>query len=204
MIGRFQITDLMNNGPRCMLLWLLFTGGSLPVVAEEPTSRASVKVAFTFQGAQYFHRWSKGDQHEFTPAKQEDLEKWADMVTINAYPSVQDGDGLAATANAVLENYQKHQAKVLRTDSVPRTADRPAEHLIVVVFGRPTFIEVAFARFKLLDGSGYSIVYSHRRYGEKIGDQKSVWLKDNGVETEKALMTWDSAPTPKSMRVTAR
>ena len=67
----------------------------------------------------YFHRWSKNNQHEFTPEKQEDLDKWSDMMTVNAYPDVQDGERLAQTANAVLDNYKRHQAKVLKTDSVP-------------------------------------------------------------------------------------
>ena len=39
--------------------------------------------AFAFKGVEYFHRWSQADQHEFTPAKQEDLDRWADMITIN-------------------------------------------------------------------------------------------------------------------------
>src|SRR5476651_1415209 len=129
------------------------------------------KPAFVFREVGYFHRWSKNDQHEFTPDKQEDLDKWADMMTINAYPSVHDGERLAETANAVLENYKKHEARVLKTLSVPRTADRSAEHLIAVGFTRPPFIEVAFARFKLVDGAGYSFVYSHRIYGEEIGDK---------------------------------
>ncbi len=155
---------------------------------------AAPPVAFVFNGVSYFHRWSQGDQHEFTPEKQEDLKKWSDMITINAYPGVQDGEGLAATANAVLENYKKHQARVLTTDSLPRTAERPAEHLIVVVFARPTFMEVAFARFQMLDSTGYSIVYSHRLYGEKLGDEMSAWLKAHGPKTEKALMTWATSP----------
>ena len=29
---------------------------------------------------------------------------------------------------------------------------------------------------------GCSIVYSHRIYGEKIGDQMSAWLSENGAE----------------------
>ena len=106
---------------------------------------------------------------------------------------------LAATANAVLENYKKHEAKVLKTNSVPRKGDRPAEHLIAVVFGRPDFIEVAFARFKLVDGKGFSFVYSHRIYGEKIGDQMSAWLGENGEAVEKALMKWSSFPSPDSL-----
>jgi hypothetical protein len=117
------------------------------------------------------------------------------MMTVNAYPRVDDGDGLAATANAVLENYKKHGAKVLKTNSVPRKGDRPAEHLIAVVFGRPDFIEAAFARFKLVEGKGFSFVYSHRIYGEKIGDQMSAWLSGNGEAVEKALMEWSSWPS---------
>jgi hypothetical protein len=92
------------------------------------------------------------------------------------YPSAHDLDALAAKANAVLENYKRHGGRVLRTDSGPRTPDRPVEHFIAVIFGRPNFIEPAFARFKLAAGVGCSIVYSHRIYGEKVGDQMSRWL----------------------------
>jgi len=168
--------------------------------AEPRADASSTTPAFAFRDVEYFHRWSKNDQHEFTPAKQEDLEKWADLITVNGYPNVDDGEGLAATANAVLENYKNHQARVLKTSSIPRTPDRPAEHLIAVVFGRPNFIEVAFARFKLMDGKGCSFVYSHRIYGEKIGDQMSAWLSANGPGIEKALMEWKSMPSAVSIR----
>jgi hypothetical protein len=171
------------------------------VDAEESRAAGSQpQRAFVFRDVGYFHRWSKNDQHEFTPEKQEDLNKWSDMITINGYPEAGDGERLAATANAVLENYKNHQAKVLKTRSVPRTADRPAEHLIAVVFTRPSFIEVAFARFKLMDGKGCSLVYSHRIYGGKIGDQMSAWLTANGEEIEKALMEWSSMPAPTRLR----
>ena len=176
---------------------------SLPAVAcstldaqELRAAAPPAKPAFVFRGVGYFHRWSKNDQHEFTPEKQENLDKWSDMMTVNVYPDVHDGERLAGTANAVLDNYKRHQAKVLKTDSVPRTADRPAEHLIAVVFGRPNFIEVAFARFKLVDGTGCSFVYSHRIYGQKIGDEMSAWLSANGSDIEKALMEWSSMPSP--------
>jgi hypothetical protein len=167
-------------------------GASRAAFAAEPD--------FVFRNVGYFHRWSKGEQHEFTPEKQEDLKKWSDMMTVNGYPNVSDGDSLATTANAVLENYKKHDAKVLKTNSVPRTADQPAEHFIAVVFARQDFIEVAFARFKLVDGKGFSFVYSHRMYGEKIGDQMSAWLDANGEAVEKALMEWSSYPSPDSLR----
>jgi hypothetical protein len=169
-------------------------------VQESFATDPSPKKAFVFNGVGYFHRWSKNDQHEFTPEKQEDLNKWSDMLTINGYPEVNDGEALAATANAVLENYKSHHARVLKTRSVPRTADRPAEHLIAVIFTRPNFSEVAFARFKLMEGKGCSLVYSHRVYGEETAAEMSAWINDNGPEVEKALLEWSSMPSPTLLR----
>ena len=170
--------------------------------AEDRRSHATTadKPAFMFGGVGYFHRWSQNAQHEFTPTGQDDLEKWSDMITINVYPTAHDGDALAVKTNAVLENYKSHGGRVLRTDSVPRTPDRPAEHFIAVIFGRPNFLEAAFGRFKLVDGVGCSIVYSHRIYGEKVGDQMSKWLNDNGPKMEKMLMGWNNSPSPPSLR----
>jgi len=160
---------------------------------------AADQPAFTFREIGYFHRWSQNDQHEFTPQDQPDLEKWSDMMTLNFYPDARDGEALAAKANSVLENYKSHGGKVVRMNSVPRTQEKPAEHFIAVIFGRPNFIEVAFARFKLADGASCSIVYSHRIYGEKIGDQMSAWLDANAEATEKALMQWSEMPSPVSL-----
>jgi hypothetical protein len=176
---------------RLFTLALITTMGSAALCC-----RAGEPKDFTFQDVTYFHRWSQADQHEFTPEGDEDLEKWSDMITVNGYPDVKDGDGLAAAANAVLENYKNHQAKILKADSVPRTPKRQAEHFIAAVFGRPEFIEVAFARFKMVDGKGYSFVYSHRIYGQKSGDPMSAWLSEHGAEVEKRLMEWTSMPAP--------
>ena len=169
------------------------TAATAKAVATAATPEG--KAAFVLGGIGYFHRWSGNEQHEFTPRGQGDLQKWADMITVNVYPSAHDGDALAVKANAVLENYKSHGARVVRTDSIPRTPDRPAEHFIAVVFGRPDFLEAALARFKLMDGVGCSIVYSHRIYGAKVGDQMSKWLNDNGSKMEKTLMDWDGNPS---------
>ena len=156
-----------------------------------------MKADFVFRETAYWHRWSKNDQHEYTPKGQEDLQQWVDMITINRYPDVHDGERLAATANSVLENYKGHQGIVLKTDSLPRSPDRPAEHYIAVVFGQPNFFEAAFARFKLsVNHAGCSIVYSHRIYGKKVGDEMNAWLKANGPVIEKALMSWSNMPMP--------
>jgi hypothetical protein len=50
-----------------------------------------------------------------------------------------------------------------------------------------------------VDGLGCSIVYSHRIYGEKIGDEMSAWLKDKGAKKEKALMEGNDIPSPRSL-----
>ena len=174
-----------------VLVFIFAFTASAGFAASEEKSEA----AFKFAEVEYFHRWSKDDQHEFTPRGQKDLKRWVDMVTINYYRNVTDGEALAATANAVLENYKNNQAMVLRIDSVPRTPEKPAEYLIVVLFPRPDFIEAVFARFKMVDGIGTSTIYSHRKYGKKIGDQMSAWLQANGASKEKALMSWKEIPS---------
>jgi hypothetical protein len=148
-----------------------------------------------FKQREYVHRWSQNDQHEFTPSGQENLSKWTDMLTINSYRQVNDAEGLAVVANRVLENYKNQRGIVLKTVSVPRTAEKPAEHLIVVVLGRPTFLEGVQARFKLIDGKGVSIVHSHRVYGKEVGPEMSEWLKLNGPSIERALMAWELPPS---------
>jgi len=181
---------------------LILLGAASGVFYAKETSVASsdTEQAFIFRQVEYFHRWSKDDQHEFTPEGQENLNKWSDMMTVNTYPKVRDGDALAEAANTVLENYNNHEAKVLGTRSVPRTSDRPAEHFIAAVFTQPNFIEVAFARFKLVDGRGYSFVYSHRFYGERMSEEASAWLSANGEEVEKALLAWSFVPSPSLLR----
>lgn len=170
-----------------VLGWLFVSGQAVP--------SANADAALRFNEIEFLPRWAQADQHEFTPAGQEDLEHWADMLTLRYYRPVTGGEGLATTANSVLENYKQAGAIVVRTTSLPRTGVSPAEHLIVVLFPQPGFIEAAFARFKLTGGIGSSVVYSHRLYGKKIGNDMSAWLKANGPAVEKALMAWQQMPT---------
>jgi len=155
--------------------------------------------AIKFNDSNYLHRWSKGTQHEFTPESQPDFKKWEDMITINYYKDVKDGEKLALIANNLLSTYKKYGAKVLRTNSIPRTTEKPAEHLIVVVFGQPQFIEFVQARLIINKGMGSSIVYSHRMYGKKIGEKMSKWLQTNGPILEKELMSLDQIPSFKQL-----
>lgn len=166
--------------------------------APQTADKKEKIAAFSFAGVKYFHRFTKDDQHEYTPAGQQDLKAWTDMVTIHFYRKAKNGEALAAVANAVLENYKANKARVVKTDSVPSAKDKPAEHLIVVIFGRPEFIEVAAARFRMHEGVGSAVIYSHRIYGKQVGDEMAAWLEKNGPTTEKDLMRWDAMPKPPS------
>jgi len=179
---------------RRLLVSVLIVVGATTLTSKDDRS------AFAFRQVDYFHRWSQGTQHEFTPAKQEDLDHWTDMITINAYPGVDDGEKMAGTANAVLGNYRSHQGKVLKTSSVPATDKQPAEHFIAVRFNRPDFVEVAFARFKLVEGTGHSFVYSHRVYGDESAEEMNAWITANGEKTENALLDWSPPADATSKR----
>ncbi len=172
------------------LFALLPMGG----ISAQGKDGKSTVAAFSFSDVKYFHRYTINDQHEYTPDGQEDLKAWSDMLTIHYYRKVKDGEALAATANTVLGNYKAHKGVVIKTDSMPRTNTKPAEYLMVVVLGQPTFLEAVFSRFKIHNGMGAGAIYSHRIYGKEVGNQMSAWLKQNGPAIEKNLMQWDAIP----------
>jgi hypothetical protein len=168
------------------------SGTAFAQAAKENTEIA--KADFTFDGTGYFHRYTKNDLLEYTPKDEKDLNAWSSMVTVNYYRKVKDGEGLANVANSVLANYQAHQGVIVKTDSVPRTKDKPAEHLVVVIFPGTDIAEIAFTRFLLQDGVGMSVVYSHRIYGKNAGEEMKAWHEKNGPAMESNLMKWDSVP----------
>lgn len=173
---------------RRQLLIASFAVPALPAWAQKPEA-----MSLSFRGTSFVHRWSQADQHEFTPTSDADLKTWRDMITLNVHPQSTTGEQLAEVANKVLSNYQQH-GTILQTRSMPRTAQRPAEHLIVAVLGTPQLLEASFARCVLHEGTGLIAVVSHRIYGKAAGPEMSQWLAAQGAPTEQALMAWDSLP----------
>lgn len=140
------------------------------VVFSAGTSFAQIKapngtegMILSFGGVDYLHRWSKDGQHEFTPQGDMDLATWLDMITVNLHEMVTNGEQLATLANNVLSLHQKH-GRLLRIDSKARTADSPAEHLVMAVFCGPSFLKSAIDRVVLVGDVGEIAVYSHRVY----------------------------------------
>lgn len=173
----------------------------LPVTSTSARAQqrpANAGPAISFRGTPFVHRWSKGGQHEFTPAESADLASWRDMLTLNVHDAVVRGEQLADLANKVFDNYHR-SGKVLQTRSIPRTVARPAEHLIVAVLGTPDLLEATFARCLLHEGIGVVAVVSHRVYGKAAGPQMSDWLRGNGPPVEQALMAWAALPSVASL-----
>lgn len=169
------------------LVWVWIASIPTAALAQEDS------MILTFNQTDLIHRWSEGNQHEFTPVGQEDLGSWTEMMTLVVYPEVYDGDDLAVVANNVLGFYKQH-GEIVKTDSKRRTFRKPAQHLIVAVLSGPGYLEAAFARLKLADDRGMAIVYSHRVYGTDVGDAMSSWLQKAGHDIERALMEWDGLP----------
>jgi hypothetical protein len=174
-----------------LLKLLFFAALVCPSLLPASDNKSSGPKTISLSGVTYFQRWEQGDQHEYTPAGQEDLNRWSDMVTLIDYPSVGTGEQLAAIANAVLGNYKRAQGLVVRTASVPRTADHPAEHFISVLLPDQGAAEAAFARFVICDGVGRCIVFSHREYGPEAGKTLGAWVQKNGPSCETELMKFD-------------
>jgi hypothetical protein len=177
---------------------------TVPIASHAAGGPPASPLTMKFADQTYLLRWSSKHQHEFTPSDQTDLSRWTDMITINTYPGVSDGDGLANVANKVLDNYKQNNAVVVRTLSVPRTAVKPAEHLIVVLFPVRNFIEAVFARFRLADGRGTAVIYSHRIYGQKVGDTTAAWMKANGATIERRLMALHEVPSHRILEPASR
>ncbi|MCT0206509.1 hypothetical protein [Synechococcus sp. CS-1332] len=176
---------------------LLLLAGALSGAMAMPAAAGppATPLTLTFADQTYLLRWSSKHQHEFTPAGQEDLSRWTDMITINTYPGVSDGEGLADVANRALGNYRRHGATLLRTSSIPRSAERPAEHLVVALFPTRAFSEAVFARWRLADGRGTALIVSHRLYGQKAGEAMAAWLQANGPGVERRLMALEAVPS---------
>jgi len=161
-------------------------------LADAPQSAQIKPAVISFNNTQYFFRWSSGNQNEFTPKGQEDLNAWTDMITVFVYPDAKTGEDLAQVANQVLTNYQNN-GTVVRTASIPMTPSKPAEHYIAVLLGNDKLVESVQARFALVNGKGIGIIYAHRVYGSNPNAEIISWAKQNSVNLENLLMSADAA-----------
>jgi len=152
------------------------------------------KVSIDFNGAKYLLRWTNGTQFEFTPAGQEDLDRWTDMVTLLLFPTAKDADALAQIANATLSRYQDRKGTIIGTGTAPPPGANPGEQFVAAVLPDANFLEFVQSRFLLVSGQGVALLYTHRLYGTRAGNEMSQWMQPNGPLLERQLMNFDAAP----------
>ena len=193
----------MNTALRVSLAVLLLILPLAPSAAPAPRGGDAI-APVTFHGTTFHYRWSELGQFEFTPAGQEDLDAWTEMVTIWVYPTITDADALAAQANAVLGKYEPSGGQVIRTNSLPRTDAKPAEHFIAGVLTarqRDRRIhEFVATRFLMIGGHGAAIIYSRRAYGDDGMQSLGQWISANGQGLENAAMTYDPSTVIPALR----
>lgn len=168
-------------------------GVGLALIAAAAVGAQKGATTLSFNGSEFFHRWSQAGQHEFTPKGDEDLKAWKEMVTINVHDRARTGEALASVANQVVGNY-KANGNIMRTLSKPRTDTSEAEHFVVAVLQAPNIFEVAFARFLLFEGRAVVAVYSRRFYGDDAQAAMTTWFKANAIPIEKTLLSWSGIP----------
>lgn len=188
----------MRQALRCALAVLLWVSAAATPAAQDGPPALTV-APITFDGTTFHHRWNANGQYEFTPAGQEDLGNWIEMVTVWVYPTIADGDALARQANGVLGQYEQSGGQIIRTNSTPRTAAKPAEHFIAGLLQAKLddrhVAEFVATRFVMVDCHGAAIVYSRRAYGDDAPRQVGQWIAANGQRVENALMAWDPSRT---------
>lgn len=162
--------------------------------AQTPKPAIPKPATLAFQGTTFHLRWAKDGQFEFTPAGQEDLQTWSEMVTVWRYPGIKDGEGLARQANATLGAYKGAQGRILRTNSTPRTPSKPAEHFVAAFLGNASLVEFTAARFVMVDGQGAAVIYSRRAYGKPAKPDLGPWVSRHGADVERRLMAFDPRP----------
>ncbi len=182
-----------------LAILLMLSSWTLPLASQAPGAPRPKASTLTFNGTPFHLRWSKDGQYEFTPAGQEDLNRWSEMVTVWRYAAIKDGEALAGQANRTLGAYKGANGRILRTNSTPRTASKPAEHFIAAFLGNASLVEFTAARFVLVDGQGAAVIYSRRAYGKPAKPDLGPWVSQNGAAVEQRLMAFDLRPVLASL-----
>lgn len=149
--------------------------------AAAPKS-ANGQQTLNFDGKRYLHRYSKNGQHEFTPAGQEDLQRWQEMLTLVMRPGA-DAENTRQWAEAMAAGY-KEKGLLVQADQPPG-----GEYRMLGVLGAPGMTEVNFVRV-MPHGSGAMTVLVQRRFYGEESRQMADWVRDNSPRLSGLLVDW--------------
>jgi hypothetical protein len=175
--------------------------GPTGLTAATADLRSSTTAKVTFRGTEYLLRSSQGNVSDFTPAGQEDLSAFTDMLELNSYPSAHDQEALATITSRVQAIAQGAKATILRTISVPASGQQPGEHFFAAVLPTPHGVDFDAARFVLVDKQAVGVFYTHRSYGESAAGTTSAWVTKNAADVEQQLLQFDASRMVSSVKV---
>ena len=145
----------------------------------------------TFRGTEYLLRPRDGKQYDFTPAGQEDLSTFSDMLSLNLYPAAHDQEALDTITSRVRAIAQGAKATILRT--VPASGKQPGDHFFAAVLPTPHGVDFDAIRFVLVDNQASGLFYTHRSYGESAAGKTSAWVTKNAADVEQQLLRFDAS-----------
>jgi hypothetical protein len=154
---------------------------------EAPKSVSAGDESVVFAGIKYYLRTHQKDRYTFTPAGQENLERWTDMITLAYDPKVTEGKQLAEQAVAWWQFNRDARARFWHINYVPRLDQMPARanalYLTATILARPDhdYDEFAYTTIRLVGGIAATARYSHREYrtGPSSDERSGTWMKEN-------------------------
>ena len=170
-------------------------------LAAAPPAQSPAQAKITFRGTEYFLRSSHGNEYDFTPLGQEDLQTFTDELSLDLYPAAHDQEALATITSRVLAIVQGANATVLRKISVSASGQQPGQHFIAAIRPTPHGADFSAARFVLVDNQGVGVFYTHRSYGQSAAGTTSEWATKNAIDVEQLLLRFDASPMVSSMKV---
>ncbi|HEY4560337.1 MAG TPA: hypothetical protein VIG54_06325 [Lysobacter sp.] len=138
----------------------------------------------------YVHRYSDGGLHEYTPEGQDDLDRFADMLTLLPTP-----EDLRA---ADLESYSIHMAavhtrrggEVLSRECEAATPVHVADCTLLIRFAKAGHVELAVDKQMATKRGLVAMALAHREYGEGAAGRAVAWTQGEGQRRIADFIDW--------------
>jgi hypothetical protein len=149
----------------------------------------------TFRGTEYLLRPRDGKQYDFTPAGQEDLSTFSDMLSLNLYSAAHDQEALDTITSRVRGIAQGAKATILPS------GQQPGDHFFAAVLPTPHGVDFDAIHFILVDKQAYGVFYTHRSYGESAAGKTNEWVTKNAADVEQQLLRFDASRMVSSVKI---
>ncbi len=178
-------------------------GATAAAMAVTPGPQSPAMAKVTFRGTEYLLRSSQGNTYDFTPAEQEDLSTFTDMLELNLYSGAHDQEALTTITGRVRAIAQGAKATILPTNAASTSGQQPGDHFFAAVLPTPHGVDFDAIHFVLVDKQAYGVFYTHRSYGESAAGKTSEWVTKNAAEVEQQLLQFDASRMVSAVNISA-